>query len=54
MRKTKSCTNLQMIKDKTSRNITFLKRKRGFMKKAIELATLCAQDISISIYDMSK
>lgn len=54
MGKTKNNINLQMIEDRTSRNITFIKRKRGFLKKAIELAIYCAQDISISIYDRTK
>jgi hypothetical protein len=29
------------IEDKMQRKVAFCKRKRGFLKKAIELSTLC-------------
>ena len=42
---------LQLIENVMSRNIAFCKRKRGFLKKAIELSSMCAQDIFIVIAD---
>ena len=42
---------LVQIKDAYSRNITYCKRKKGLLKKAIELSILCNQHIYISIFD---
>ena len=33
------------------RRVCFLKRKRGLLKKAIELSQLCDQKLFIAIYD---
>ena len=42
---------LKYIPDKNQRNITFCKRKRGLMKKSIELSTMCDQMVILYIYD---
>ena len=45
---------LEYIEDEKKRGYTFSKRKRGLLKKAIELSTMCDKYISISIFDSSK
>lgn len=47
----KKIDKLKLIESKTQRNVAFCKRKRGFLKKAIELSYLCGQQILIIIYD---
>ena len=42
------------IQDKTQRNIALCKRRRGFLKKAIELSRLCDQRIFLIIHDPEK
>ena len=39
------------ITDKNARNVTFSKRKKGLIKKAMELSILCDQEIYIVIFD---
>ncbi|XP_021898171.1 agamous-like MADS-box protein AGL80 [Carica papaya] len=41
---------LDLISDESSRKITFQKRKKGLMKKASELATLCGINLCVMIY----
>ena len=50
MGKTK-IANISKIQDKSKLNVTFQKRKRGLLKKAIELSSLCEQEILMFIYD---
>ena len=38
-------------KDERNRNVTFLKRKAGLMKKAWELSVLCGAEVSILIFN---
>ena len=47
----KKIDKLKLIEDKNQRNVAFCKRKRGFLKKAIELSSLCDQKIFILIFD---
>lgn len=54
MVKKRQVNKSQKIEDKTSRGVTFCKRKRGLIKKAIELSRLCDQRIFIVIYDNEK
>lgn len=50
----KKIDKLKLIESKTQRNVAFCKRKRGFLKKAIELSCLCDQKILIIIYDQER
>ena len=45
---------IQPLTDKKLKNVTYCKRKRGLVKKAMELASLCQQDICVVIYDQKK
>jgi len=45
---------LSLIQSKIQRNVAYCKRKRGFLKKAIELSELCGQNILIVISDPEK
>jgi len=47
-------STLAKIQDKNQRNVTFCKRKRGFLKKAIEMSVLCGQDMFIVLFDREK
>ena len=42
------------IEDKSSRNITYCKRKRGLIKKCIEMAKLCDQMVYLAMFDKNK
>ena len=39
------------IDDENNRNVTYCKRKKGLIKKAMELSLLCNQDVYLSIFD---
>ena len=42
------------ITNPNSQNVTYSKRKRGLIKKTIELSILCGQDIFMVIFDREK
>ena len=40
---------IERIKNERNRNITFIKRKKGLIKKAMELSVLCDAEIIVAI-----
>ena len=53
-RRQKEDGNLKYIENINLRNVTYCKRKRGFIKKAIEISILCGQQLSILMFDQRK
>ena len=47
-------TNYDVISCKEKRNVAYCKRKKGVVKKAIELSRLCNLDILIVMFDKEK
>ena len=47
----KKLEKIEKIADRTTRMITSNKRKKGIMKKAIELSKLCDHKVMLYIYD---
>ena len=50
----KRLEEVNLITDKISRNVTYCKRKRGILKKAMELSSLCGQHIYLAIFDSER
>ena len=47
----KRLDKIEAIEDPCKRKVTLCKRKKGLLKKAIELSVLCDVDILMLIYD---
>tara|TARA_B110000285_G_C14973987_1_gene538010 strand:+ start:256 stop:552 length:297 start_codon:yes stop_codon:yes gene_type:complete len=47
-------TELKLIEDNNKRKVTTSKRKRGVIKKTIELSVMCGLDIFMVIFDREK
>mmetsp|Transcript_8447 Transcript_8447/g.12891 ORF Transcript_8447/g.12891 Transcript_8447/m.12891 type:complete len:82 (-) Transcript_8447:586-831(-) len=41
----------QLIESSTNRKVTFCKRKKDLLRKAIELSQMCGRQISLIIHD---
>ena len=50
----KRYTRMEVIKDKVKRKIACSKRKKGIIKKAMELSILCNQKVFLVVYDQDK
>lgn len=50
----KPIATISLIKNKIDRNVTFCKRKKGLIKKAMELSVMCDQDVALFIFDKEK
>ena len=44
----------QFIADHIQRNITYCKRKKCLIKKAMEMSMLCGQEVSVVLHDPIK
>ena len=47
----KKIEHMKLIENIYDRKLTYQKRKKGLIKKAMELSILCAQDIFMVMYD---
>ncbi len=47
-------TELELISDQVQRNVTYCKRKKCLVKKAMEISILCGQEVSLVIHDKRK
>ena len=45
---------IERIENDNTRKVTYCKRKKGLLKKAIELSKLCDQVCFVFIYDKEK
>jgi hypothetical protein len=45
---------IKKIEDRVAKEYAFAQRKRGLIKKSIELGVLCDQEILLVIYDKKK
>jgi len=47
----KKVTVFKEIEDETFKRITYSKRKKGIIKKAVEISLLCGQEVMLTIYN---
>ena len=47
----KKIDEVKLIENINARKITYMKRKKGLVKKAMEISILCGQDIFMVMYD---
>ena len=47
----KRIQSMSLIEDVVKRNVTYCKRKKGLIKKAIEISKLCGKKVAIYILD---
>ena len=47
----KKIESVVLIQDQVKRNVTFCKRKKGIIKKAIEISKLCDKEVALYILD---
>ena len=47
----KKYETISRLQNSNSRNITWVKRLKGLMKKSIELSVLCDQDVFVYVMD---
>ena len=45
---------MEVIQNPVSRNVTYCKRKRGLVRKAMEISVLCDQQVFLVICDKEK
>ena len=45
---------IKYIADKNQRNVTYSKRKRGLLKKSIEISRMCGKTVFLVVYDSAK
>jgi hypothetical protein len=53
-KQTQNNLELKFIEDSVKRKVTVSKRRRGVIKKTIELSVLCGLDIFMVIFDREK
>ena len=46
--------SIELIDDGVQRNVTYCKRKKGLLKKAMEVSILCGQDVLLVLHDEKK
>ena len=46
--------SFKKIDNDNDRNVTYCKRKKGLIKKAMQLSYLCGQEVYLSIFDEEK
>ena len=49
----KKIEKVELMNNEVARNVTFCKRKKGLIKKAIELSKLCGTHVAVYICDQT-
>ena len=50
----KKVSGTTLIENPINRNVTYCKRKKGLIKKAMEISMLCNQEVELVIFDKDK